>query len=83
MTTRVWRLSSVFRSPHLRSDGAPVNPELIRQRDHADSLHAGCSHSVHFLLHEACSGSFFWFRRRTDQRVIGPIFGLAVLSWIP
>lgn len=60
-----------------------MDAKLTDEGSHADAICAGCSHSVHFLLHEACSRSFLWFRRLTDQRVIGPIFGLAVLSRIP
>ena len=47
-----------------------MDAELARQRDHADALRAGCSHSVHFLVREPCSGSFLWFYRRADQRVV-------------
>ena len=54
----------------LRPDGAAVHAELLRQCRDADSVRAGCSHSVHFAVGEACSRSFAWFRRRPDQRVI-------------
>lgn len=57
---------------------ATVNPELTRHLFHADALTEKRSHSVHFLLREACSKSFLWFRRRVDQRVIGPILGLRI-----
>ena len=57
-------------SPRLRPHRAPVHPELTSHGVHADALCAGCSHSVHFLVGQACSRSFLWFRRRTDQRVI-------------
>ena len=36
----------------------------------AESVFQGCSHSVHFLVREPCSGSFLWFYRRADQRVV-------------
>ena len=61
--------------PGLRPHRAPVNPELARQHGHADPLRAGCSHSVHFAVCESCSRSFLWFRRRTDQRIVGVAVG--------
>ncbi len=64
----------------LRPHRAPVNTELLCQRVHAHALRAGCSHSVHFLVGETCSRSFLWFRRRADQRVIGPVVGLGILA---
>jgi len=69
---------SSTRSPRLRPHGATVNPELLRKRDHADSLRAGCSHSVYFLVREACSRSLLWFHRRIDQRVVGLALGVGV-----
>ncbi|MFT4135558.1 hypothetical protein [Microbacterium sp.] len=57
-----------------------MNLEPARQRGHAHALRAGCSHSVHFGVREACSRSFLWFRRRPDQRVIGPVLGLGILA---
>lgn len=62
----------------LRPHRAPVHPELTSHCVHAEPLCAGCSHSVHFLVGEACSRSFTWFHRRADQRVIGPILGLRI-----
>ena len=64
----------------LRPDGSTVNPELTCQRVHADALRAGCSHSVHFLVRQACSRSFLWLRRRVDQRIIGPVLGLRIIA---
>lgn len=55
--------------PRLCPYRAPVHSELASQRVHAYTLCVGCSHGVHFLLGEACSRSFTWFRRRTDQQV--------------
>src|SRR5690625_7374924 len=57
------RTLSLGPSPRLRPHRAPVHPELTRNRVHAEPLHAGCSDSVHFLVREACSRSFLWFRR--------------------
>ena len=34
----------------------------ISEYGHAGAVLAGCSHSVHFLVSEACSRSFLWFR---------------------
>ena len=62
----------------LRPDRCPMHAELLRQRGDADAVCAGCSHSVHFLVREPCSRSFLWFRRRADQRVIGPAVGLCI-----
>ena len=47
-----------------------MNPETARQRVDADPVLAGCSHSVHFAVREACSRSSTWFRRCADQRVV-------------
>ena len=55
-----------------------MHPEPPRQRVHPDTLRAGCSHSVHFLVREPCSRSLLWFRRRADQRVIGLAVGLGI-----
>ena len=55
-----------------------MDAELARQRDHADALRAGCSHSVHFLVREVCSRSLLWFRRRADQSIVGLSFGLDI-----
>lgn len=52
----------------------------MSNRVDADTIGAGCSHSVHFLVSESCSRSFLWFRRRADQRVIGLAFGLGILT---
>ena len=52
----------------------------MSNRVHADTVGAGCSHSVHFLVREACSRSFLWFRRRADQKVIRLPFGLGILT---
>lgn len=65
-------------SPRLRPHRAPVHPELTSHGVHADALCAGCSHSVHFLVGQACSRSFLWFRRRADQRVVGLAVGLCI-----
>lgn len=54
----------------LRPHGCTVNPELSRQRGHADAVLAGCSHSVHFCVREACSKSSPWLCRRFNERVI-------------
>ena len=67
-------------SPRLRPDRTPVDPEATRQCAQADTQRAGCSHSVHFLVGEACSRSFLWFRRRPDRRVIGPVLRLGILA---
>ena len=67
-------------SARLRPHRAPVTSEPARQRVHAHALRACCSHSVHFLVGEACSRSFLWFRRRPDQRVIGSVLGLGILA---
>ena len=61
-----------------RPDRCPMHAELLRQRGDADAVCAGCSQSVHFLVREPCSRSFLWFRRRADQRVIGPAVGLCI-----
>ena len=47
-----------------------MDVELAGEGSHADAVRAGCSHSVHFLVREPCSGSFLWFCRRADQRVV-------------
>lgn len=65
-------------SPRLRPHRASVNPELAGQCVHADPVCAGCSHSVHFRVRETCSRSFTWFRRRIDQRVVGPVLGVGI-----
>lgn len=65
-------------SPRLRPHRAPVHPELTSHGLHADALCAGCSHSVHFLVGQACSRSFLWFRRHADQRVVGLAVGLCI-----
>ena len=48
----------------VRSSVPTVNAELTCQRVHADTVGAGCSHSVHFLVREPCSRSLRWFRCR-------------------
>lgn len=48
-------------------------------RSHSCPAH-GCSHSVHFVIAEACSRSLLWFRRRLDQRIFFPVFGLSALA---
>lgn len=55
-----------------------MHPEPTGQRGHADAMLAACSHSVHFLVHEPCSRSLLWFRRRPNQRVIGLALGLGI-----
>ena len=65
-------------SSGLGPDRAPVNAVLLRQREHADAVRAGCSHSVHFAFREPCSRSFLWFRRHTDQSVVGRAYRVAV-----
>lgn len=70
--------AGMIRLPRLCPHRAPVNPEPARQRVHAHTLRAGCSHSVHFAVRQPCSRSFLWFRRRADQRVIGSALGLRI-----
>ncbi|CCH76166.1 hypothetical protein BN12_110022 [Nostocoides japonicum T1-X7] len=77
-TTPAPSLSSVTASS--ASHRALVNSETTRQRVHAHALPAGCSQYVHFLVGEACSRPLPWIRRRTDQRVVGPILGLGILE---
>ena len=61
----------------LGPDRAPVNAVLFRQREHADAVRAGCSHSVHFAARESCSRSFLWFRRHANQSVVGLAYCVA------
>lgn len=71
---------SSTRSPRLRPHGATVNPEPPRKRGHTLASGPGCSHSVYFLVSEACSRSFLGLRRRADQRIIGPGLGLRIIA---
>jgi hypothetical protein len=46
--------------PGLRPHRPAMNPILLRQEGHADTVRAGCSHSVHFLIRQPCSRSSPW-----------------------
>ena len=69
----------------LRPDRCPMHAELLRQRGDADAVCAGCSHSVHFLVREACSRSSPWLCGRADEPIIGLVVRLirAVRPLIP
>ena len=56
-----------------------MHTEARRDRRHVRAI-GGRAHSVHFLVGEPCSRTFTWFRRRPDQRVIGPVLGLGTLT---
>ena len=55
-----------------------MHSELASQRVHAYTLCVGCSHSVHFLLGEACSSASLWLFRHVEQRVFGLVFALDI-----
>lgn len=57
-----------------------MHAELPGADSHTDTLRAGCSHSVHFLVSGACARPLLWFRRRADHRVIGLDVGLDILA---
>jgi hypothetical protein len=46
--------------PGLRPRRPAMNPILLRQEGHADTVRAGCSHSVHFLIRQPCSRLSPW-----------------------
>ncbi len=50
----------------------------MSNRVDADTIGAGCSHSVHFLFREPCSRSLHWFRRRADPWVVGLALRLSI-----
>ena len=54
-----------------------MDAKLADEGSHADALLAGCSHSVHFLVREACSRSSRWLCCRVDERIIGLAVRLA------
>ena len=64
----------------LGPDRAAMHAELLGQRGDAQAVGAGCSHSVHFALRQACSRSSTWFRRRADQRVVRLSGGGVILA---
>lgn len=57
-----------------------MHPELTRHLLDTDALSEECSHSVHFLVREACSRSFTWFRRRVDQGIVGGARDLGIVA---
>ena len=61
--------------------GAAVDTELAGEGSHADAVGSSCSHSVHFLVREACSGSSPWLCGRADERIIGFAVTLTRASW--
>lgn len=63
-------------SPGFGPHRAPVHAELLRHCVHANTVLAGCSHSVHFAVSESCSRSLLWFRCRADQSIIHRALGI-------
>lgn len=39
---------------------ASMDAVLLRESIHPDSVRTGCSHSIHLLFHQSCSGSSLW-----------------------